>query len=349
MNVFGFNRTGFVDRQERYFAGDLDKIERTRFLNEVERSRLRRRQFRAEYERRTKEQGLMAMWTIEPGLSDCFSPSTLEAYAEGRLPAELKTTVEGHLPCPLCQVQLSAIQEAKNVPVVSSPWEALWAGFIDLVARPSVVALSAALCFAAIMAVGVIQLHAPGTDSGSSDWVAKFRSIVGDVEVSPSEPIYRTVGDNLATVGLYAVTSEGRRMEVEPGERLPADARLQIRGVNDDLDHSRFFAVLSISETGEILWHLPAWDGPIPPSMIELPAGADPAVESEGSVFEERQPTLEQGSYRVVVLLSQQSANVKRVQDYVEQNKSLLLDTEEKKFPLLGRSATASFLDVIIP
>jgi hypothetical protein len=100
----------------RYFAGDLDRVERRRFEADLERSPALRERFDETYDRRTEERGLL---TLEPAraLDECFSLETLELFAEQKLDPAERELVDAHLACPLCREQLEGLATAEVVPL----------------------------------------------------------------------------------------------------------------------------------------------------------------------------------------------------------------------------------------
>src|SRR5687767_9555307 len=98
-----------VDDVERYFAGDLDVVERRQLEQRLVEDPARAAAFDVLYDARLSRLGLLALQPTDPELSDCFSPATLERYVLGQLDGIDAATVEAHLGCNLCAEQVQAL------------------------------------------------------------------------------------------------------------------------------------------------------------------------------------------------------------------------------------------------
>ena len=106
---------------DRYFAGDLDRVELRRLESEAAANPDLRAELDRAYDQRTEDAGLLGLLpAADPSLKYCFSLDTLERFARNQLDEEDRLTVESHTPCPLCAAQLDAIradQPAQVIPI----------------------------------------------------------------------------------------------------------------------------------------------------------------------------------------------------------------------------------------
>jgi hypothetical protein len=296
-DVFGLGRgrRHFHNRLMRYFAGDLDRVERRAFREEIARSTVRRRVFEAEYDRRTRRFGLLALGAPDPELASCFSILTLESYVQGRLPDEDRTLVESHASCPLCGLQIRALREEEGRGLTwGERFAELQGRALGWLMRPTV--LGAMATAAVLLAVSPrLFLEAP-----------KMRG------AAPVASEYRLV-DEGARLALRWVTSDGLRQTFDADTtRVAEDARLEVVGTNDDIDAPRYFALFSFDEVDQLTWHIPAWEGDLGPRMMELEPGA------EEITFLEAVPSLTPGRHRLVLAWSARPISLERLRAEVE-------------------------------
>jgi hypothetical protein len=331
--VFGLapGRRHFHERLIRYFAGDLDPVELRAFEVEILSSRYRRRVFASEYDRRTRTLGLDALASADPEISECFSVPTLEAYARRRLSRDDRALVEAHLSCPVCSLQVEGMRRELE-PSAATTWrdrsDDLLGRLMGLAIRPGpLVAATAA----------VLLLVA----------VERMRPQESSAESNATVSMYRSVGDGLAALELRAVDGDLRERSLEPDPldatvKVSADSRLRVVGENADLEFPRYVALLSLDEHGSIRWHIPSWDGAIPPSMVELPAG-DLSFDRIEPV-----PSLPPGRHQLVLLLSHTPTNLERIR--AELTEDLASDAVEASFvDVLGPRSSMTRWQVVVP
>lgn len=314
-------RRDFREDLLRYFAGDLDRVERRRFEVEVMSSRFRERVFSAEWDARTREQGFLALGAPDPDLSECFSTLTLGAYARGELSDPDRELIDVHLPCPVCGAQVSAMREEVRQHARTTWTERLQESLgrlMGLLWSPGT-ALTTTM-----VVVAFLVLRQPWLERSSP---------------SPQRSEYRGISDGIATLNLYAITSDQDSIRVRDGVELPNGVRFSVKGTNQDIERARYFTVFSISSAGEVTWHLPAWDGLIPPSMTELPPDARDATWSEGG------PDLPPGLHHVVLLMSFSPTNLSRLEAALKTQSTEPVDVETL-MNLVGHRATISLARV---
>jgi len=288
--VFGIGprRRHFNEKLTRYFAGDLDPIERTAFEQEVETSRFRKRVFEAEYDYRTREAGLLALTQSDPDMRECFSMHTLEAFVRGELPPEHRKVVDHHLPCPVCGIQVEALRE--ELPHrVETTWgerfEEAFGRVLGVALRPE--GLVAAMA-AVLVSVSVAKIELP------DDVGMRARSSL------------RTLGDGTTSLTVEAITSDEETIEIESrdGVTVPHQARLQIRQAGPQLDEPRYFALFSVDRVGAATWHIPTWSGLVPPQMQRI----SPTQPDQRWI--EAEPRLQTGQHQLGLLLSPEPVNL---------------------------------------
>jgi hypothetical protein len=108
------NRAPDHDLVDRYFAGDLDRVEIRAFEQRLDDDDAFRARFEADYDARTAEDPWAGIATETIELDECFSPDTLERYVADELDAEDRALVEGHIACPWCRGQVEAIRALKE-------------------------------------------------------------------------------------------------------------------------------------------------------------------------------------------------------------------------------------------
>lgn len=106
---------------ERYFAGDLDRVERRDLDRAFTEDPALRETFDLAYDARTEESGLLALASASADLSECFAPATLEAFVAGELDEEARAWVENHLDCPLCRAEVDGLRRVGSNLVETPP------------------------------------------------------------------------------------------------------------------------------------------------------------------------------------------------------------------------------------
>lgn len=306
----GPSQRNFREKMLRYFAGDLDRVERRAFEVEIMSSNVRKRVFAAEYDVRTRDLGLLSLGVADPDLSECFSIQTLEAYARGQLSPEDHRLVDHHLPCPLCGAQIRSLRD--EVPHrVEVTWgerlEELLGRLMGLLMRPgSLVAATAAVLM--VVVVGKMSPEPQPADAPRVKALDPSAKAVPPVATSPKVSAFRSVSDGAASLSVLALTSDGAQIAIDPEEdvRLPIDARLQIRGENTAIEQARYFALFSLDENDQPSWHVPAWDGQIPPGMEPIEPGQE-------GVWSQAVPNLAPGHHRLGLLISPERSNLARI------------------------------------
>ena len=327
----GLGRRHFHERLLRYFAGDLDPVELRAFEVEILSSRYRRRVFASEYDRRTRTLGLAALASPDPEISECFSVPTLEAYARGRRSRDDRVLVEAHLSCPVCSLQVEGMQRELD-PAAVTTWrdrgDELLGRLMGLAIRPGpLVAATAGV----LLLVAVERVRPPESTAASPATASEYRS----------------VGDGLAALELRAVDGDLRERSLgaealEAEVTMSADSRLRVVGENADLEYPRYVALLSLDEHGDIRWHIPSWDGEIPPSMVEVPAG-DLSFDRIEPV-----PSLPPGRHQLVLLLSHTPTNLERIR--AELTEDIASDAVEASFvDVLGPRSSMTRWQVVVP
>ena len=104
------NRAPDRDLVDRYFAGDLDRIEIRWLEQRLDCDDAFRARFETDYDARTSEDAWAGMSTASLELDECFSPETLERFVADELDAEDRALVEAHLACPWCRGQVEAMR-----------------------------------------------------------------------------------------------------------------------------------------------------------------------------------------------------------------------------------------------
>ena len=98
------------DRVVRYFANDLDAVERDEVETHLEQNAYLSEHFWAAYDEAVEKDGLLALVSPSADLEECFSSETLRRYVAGELSGQQATWVEQHKMCPVCEQQLTALR-----------------------------------------------------------------------------------------------------------------------------------------------------------------------------------------------------------------------------------------------
>lgn len=101
-------QTALVDR---HLARDLDRVEERAFLAQLEREWNLREAFTLRYEELVNQRGLFAFAHRNPEVAHCFSVETLERFLRGQLDGLDRQTVESHLSCPLCGLEVRFLRK----------------------------------------------------------------------------------------------------------------------------------------------------------------------------------------------------------------------------------------------
>lgn len=299
----------------RYFAGDLDPVELRAFEMDLAGSALRRRVFAAEYDYRTRNLGMSALEIGDPDLSECFSLTTLDAFVRDRLKSQDHALVAQHLSCPICGAQVEAMRRDVARRARLGWWDWFEEGFgrmLGWVAQPVPIAVSAAAVLAVI-----------ATSQGP--WTS---------EKHESASVYRSVGDGLAALDLRVASGGRPARAMRDGIRLSPDSRFRVLGRNLDPEYPRFFALFSVDAQGELTWHIPTWDGLVPPTMVQLPPGEEDYFRLE------KEARLGPGTHRVVLLLNHTPANLERIRGQLTGRPDR--DLKETFVDVLGRKVSLS-------
>lgn len=116
------NAEGDRDLVERWFAGDLDRVETNTLRHRLETDASFREAFDAAYDARTARDPWAGIATESLELEDCFSPVTLERFVDGELDVADRDLVAAHLDCSWCSGQIEAIRADKErVPDAPAP------------------------------------------------------------------------------------------------------------------------------------------------------------------------------------------------------------------------------------
>lgn len=135
----------------RYFAADLDGVERRDLERRLADDAELRGRFDEAYDERTATLGFLAMAGGNPDLRECFSTRTLESYVGGALDREAHAMVQAHLACPICAAQVEGIRRqalgsesalvANQGEVATSRWRRRSAALVALTAVAAVALL----------------------------------------------------------------------------------------------------------------------------------------------------------------------------------------------------------------
>lgn len=116
----------------RYFAGDLDAVERRAFERALAVPGLRRR-FDAIWDRRIAADGIRVLRCVDSDLRDCFSHATLSAYAVDRLALADAVLIDAHMSCPLCRDQVAMLRQAGPAKARVTRRRRRWWGWVPTV------------------------------------------------------------------------------------------------------------------------------------------------------------------------------------------------------------------------
>ena len=116
----------------RYFANDLDAVEREEVEQRLTRDPSFADAFWKSYDDAVDDRGLMTFVGTDSDVDECFSTATLQRYLDSDLPDDKHKMVQAHVRCcPLCEGHLAALRGAEPgapaSPGVRSGW-VRWVG-----------------------------------------------------------------------------------------------------------------------------------------------------------------------------------------------------------------------------
>lgn len=231
------------DLVERYFAGDLDQVERRELESSLAHSEELQRQFDRAYDERTARLGFMALESSEPALDECFSPTTLDRFVDDDLDAVDEAAVQQHLACPLCRREVEARKRRRGAPGRALSLPAKLAGW--------------GIAAAAAAALWVVALPGPAPED-----TPRFRGVERFEDTA--QAIFTVEqADGARTVDLEALT-------------LRAGQRVVVEVHNASERNAMYFAIAAVGPAQEVRWLHPRSDGLVPANFAKLdPADSD--------------------------------------------------------------------------
>lgn len=268
----------FEQALPRYFVGDLDRVEQSRFDQALDDQRCQKR-FDEAWDERAKAKGALVLEPGSPSLADCFSFETLEEYAAGSLRRAEAETVRAHLGCSLCGRQVEALHAEVRPGVLAS----IVAWWVALLSRWK-----------------------------AGMWIAAPMVAAAAILFAVVQPDYRAKGPGGLTLdqAVDATFLVGDRPLVS-GDEIDAEARVRLRYTNAlPKERPVYMSAFAIDEKGSVFWFFPAWTNPDDnPRAVLLDADAKQVMFDE-----EVSHDLRHGKLRFVAVFSTKRNSVRDIE-----------------------------------